>query len=142
MSAPWSRSERPNAKIAPSSSSSAARCAGGVVVALPDRPEPEDRDLPRVPVGQPVEAEDLVEDGVAGGVPALVRIAAAVARGREQRRERALAREELDEVRVPLVRADLLGDLRLPLRLEPVDGRAEEALGRRVELGGVVGRWD
>ncbi len=112
--------------------------ASGVVVRLPDRAEPEDRDLPRVPVGQPVEAEDLVEDGVPRGVPALVRIAAAVALGRQQDREGPLARQELDEVAVPLVASDLLGDLGLPLGLEPVDRRAEESLGRRVELGGLV----
>ena len=107
--------------------------AGRVVVGLPDRPEPEDRDLPRVPVGQPVEAQDLVEDRVPRGVPALVRIAAPVALGSEQDREGSLAREELDEVAVPLVLPDLLGDLGLPLGLEPVDRRAEEALGRGIE---------
>ena len=42
------------------------------VGALPHRAEPEDRHLPRVPVGQPVEGGDLVEGADAGGVPALV----------------------------------------------------------------------
>ena len=53
----------------------------GRVVALPDRAEPEDRDLPRVPVGEAVEAGDLVEGADARGVPALVRVAAASAAG-------------------------------------------------------------
>ena len=47
--------------------------AGGGVVALPDRTEAEDRDLPGVPVVQAVEAQELVERGDPGGVPPLVR---------------------------------------------------------------------
>src|SRR5438093_699487 len=86
-----------------SAASNAATPARAVVVALPDRAEAEDRDLPGVPIGQAVEAEDLVEDRVARGVPALVGIAAGVTRGCQQRRERALAREKLDEVGVPRV---------------------------------------
>ena len=50
MSAPCAFSERPKAKIPPSSSSFAARCLTRLVPAHPDRPEAEDRDLPRVPV--------------------------------------------------------------------------------------------
>src|SRR5207248_3795076 len=73
------------------------------VVALPDRAEAEDRDLPCVPIRQSVEAKDLVEDGVAAGVPALVGITVAVASRGEQRRKRPLTRQQLDEVLVPRV---------------------------------------
>ena len=110
----------------------------GCVGALPDRAEAEDRDLPGVPVGQAVEAKDLVEDRVARGVPALVGIAAAVTRWCQERRERALAREKLDEVGVPRV-AERLGDeAHLALCLEPVDRGAQQSLRRGIELGGVV----
>ncbi len=100
--------------------------AGGAVVGLPDRPEPEDRDLPRIPVGEPVEAEDLVEGGVAPRVPTLVGVTASVAGRREQGCERPLAPEELDEVAVPLVAARLGHDRDLALGLEPVNGGAEK----------------
>src|SRR5207249_10866636 len=101
------------------------------------RTEAEDRDLPGVPVRQAVEAQDLVEDRVARGVPASVGIAAGVTRGCQQRRERALAREELDEVGVPRVAERLGEEARLALCLEPADRGAQQPLRRRIERGGV-----
>ncbi len=71
-------------------------------------------------------------------VPALVRIAAAVPLRGDEDREGPLARQEVDEVGVPLVAPDLLGDLCGALRFEPIDGRSKELLRRRVELGGGV----
>src|SRR5438270_6532785 len=53
----------------------------GLVVALPDRAEAQDRYLPRVPVGQSVEPEDLVEHGVTSGVPTFASRAVRIARG-------------------------------------------------------------
>ena len=75
--------------------------AGAAVLALPDRPEAEDRDLPRVPIDEPVERGDLVEGADPLRVPALVGVAARIARGREQGGEDPLALDELEEVRVP-----------------------------------------
>src|SRR4051812_16112135 len=104
MSAPCACSERPNAKIAPSSSSLAARCLALGVRALPDRAQPEDRDLPRVPVLQPVEGADLVERADSRGVPALARRPARpgrLARRRQEGGEKPLARDEGKVVRIP-----------------------------------------
>ena len=114
--------------------------AGGVVVALPDRPEPEDRDLPRVPVGQPVEAEDLVEDRVARACPSACRDRRAasragvssVANARSRARNSTKSAYQ-SSVRISAVRR------RLALGLEPVDRGAEQSLRRGVELGGVEG---
>jgi hypothetical protein len=78
------------------------RAAANVGVrALPDRPEPQDRDLPRVPVLQAVEGADLVEFADAGGVPALVWIAIAVGRRGQELGEQALGCQEVEVVRVP-----------------------------------------
>ena len=112
---------------------------GGRVVALPDRAEPEDRDLPRVPVGEPVEAGDLAERADAGGVPALVRVAAGLGGRSQQRREDALALDELQEVGVPGALVVVLLERRLAAGLEEVDRRQQRAPGRLVELLRVVG---
>jgi hypothetical protein len=71
------------------------------VLALPDRAEPEDRDLPRVPVRESVEPCDLAERGDAGRIPPLVRITAGLGRWGQHRREDALALDELQEVGIP-----------------------------------------
>ena len=73
--------------------------AGGGVVALPDRAEAEDGDLPGVPVVEAVEAEDLVEGGDPGGVPALVARPAGVGGRGQEGREQALLGGEGEEVR-------------------------------------------
>ena len=112
---------------------------GVLVLALPDRPETEDGDLLGVPVGEPVEAEDLGERGVARGVPALVRIAVGELRRREERREQLLPLDEIDEVGGPLRREVVVEDALLALALEPVDGRAQQPAGLGVELLRVVG---
>ncbi len=108
----------------------------GLVLALPDRAEAQDGDLPGVPVAEAVEAEDLVQLGDPGGVPALVR----VGRGRRQELgEQAFLGGEFEEVGVPAA-IDVGVDQRLlAARLEPVDGRAQQPAGRLVELRGVVG---
>ncbi len=96
-----------------------------LVAAHPDRPEPEDRHLPGVPVGQAVEAEDLVELAVAPGVPAA---AFAAVLGRCQAgREELLLLCELEEVLVPDSLVVVLFDLSQALRLEEVD-RGEHQL--------------
>ena len=79
----------------------AAWRAGGGVVALPDRAEAEDGDLPGVPVVEAVEAEDLAEGGDPGGVPALVRLPPASDGRGQEGREQALLGGEVEEVGVP-----------------------------------------
>ena len=71
------------------------------VRALPHRAEAEDGDLPGVPVVQAVEAEDLIEGRIAGGVPALVLITGGIGGRREESGEQALLGGELQEVRIP-----------------------------------------
>ena len=139
MSAPCSRSERPKAKIAPSSSSPRRALAHGGVLALPDRAEPEDRDLPGVPVRQPVEGRDLVEGADPGGVPALVLVPAELRGRRQQRGEHPLALDELEEVLVPDPIAVVFLEHALAARLEPLDRRQQHAARLGVESGGVVG---
>ena len=97
---------------------------GVLVLALPDRTESEDGDLFRVPVRQPVEAEDLGERRVAGPVPALVGIAVGELRRRQERGEELLALDELDEVGGPLRLQVVVEDAFLALTFEEVDGRA------------------
>ena len=121
---------------------------GVLVLALPDRSETQDGDLLGVPVGQPVEPEDLGERGVARGVPALVRVGASVLgaplvrgelRRSEERREQLLPLDELDEIRGPLRGKVIVQDALLALALEPVDGRAQQPPRFIVELLRVVG---
>ncbi len=76
-------------------------CPKGLVLALPDRPETEDGDLPGVPVAEPVEAEDLVQLGDPGGVPALRTVTGALGGRRQEGREQPLLGGELEEVAVP-----------------------------------------
>ena len=102
-------------------------------------PRPEDGDLPGVPVGEPVEAEDLGERGVAGGVPALVRVAVGELRRRQERGEQLLPLDELDEVGGPLRRQVVVEEALLALALEEVDGRPQQPAGLGVELLRVVG---
>ena len=138
MSAPCSFSERPNAKIAAVLEQLGGAAARGGVVALPDRAEPEDRDLPRVPVRQAVEAGDLAERADARGVPALVRVAGRLGGGRQQRREDALALDELEEVGVPGALVIVLLERRLAAGLEEVDRGQQRSPSRLVEVGRIV----
>ncbi len=79
------------------------------VPALPDRSETEDRDLPRVPVREPVEGRDLVERADPRGVPALVRIPGRLGGRRQERgedaararRTRGSPRTRCDRARAP-----------------------------------------
>ena len=112
---------------------------GVLVLALPDGAEPEDGDLLGVPVGQPVEPEDLRQRGVAGGVPPLVRVAARELRRRQERREQLLALDEVDELGGPLHLQVVVEQAFLALTLEEVDGRAQQPPGLRIELLRVVG---
>ena len=99
-----------------------------LVAAHPDRPEAEDRHLPGVPVGQAVEAEDLVEFAVAPGVPA-ASLAALVWRGEEGGEEPAIL-HEVEEVPVPDPFVIVVLDPRQPLRFEEVDdGEHQLAVG-------------
>ena len=108
------------------------------VVALPDRPEAQDRDLLGVPVRQPVEPEDLAQRGVAGGVPPLVRVASAVLRRGEEGREDLFLLDEVEEVRHPGRLEVVAEQLGLAAAFEPVDHRAQLAPRLWVEMRRVV----
>ena len=100
---------------------------GDLVVAGPDRPEAEDGDLLGIPVGQAVEAEDLAQGGVAGCVPALVRVVVGIRGGGEEGREQFRLLHEVDEVCRPLGFEVVVEDAVLALALEEVDGGAQQA---------------
>ncbi len=108
-----------------------------LVLAHPDRPEPEHRHLPGVPVAEAVEGRDLTEVAVAPGVP--VGALGAVARRGHEGGERPRVGEELTEVVVPDAAVVLVGDAVLPQRLEVGDGRLHQRPGLGVEPGGGVG---
>ncbi len=112
--------------------------ACGVVLTLPDRTETEDGHLPGVPVVEAVEAEDLVQGGDPGGVPALLRPFAGGSRG-EERGEQALLGGEGEEVTEPGPRAVVLDQTALAAVLEPVDGGAQQPARLGVEVRRVVG---
>ena len=99
--------------------------ARGLVVGLEDRPEPEDRDLPRVPIGQPVEGRDLAQRADPLRVPAPLGVPAAVAGGRQEAGEDPRAGLEVDVVGVPAVLAIGVLEGDLAARLEPLDGRLD-----------------
>ena len=105
-----------------------------LVVALPDRAEAEDGDLPRVPVAEAVERQHLAEGADACGVPAT-----ALRPRREEGGEGLLRRHEVQEVGVPLALVVDALELRLAACLEPLDRRSQEASRLGVEVGGVVG---
>ena len=108
------------------------------VGALPHRPEPEHGHLPRVPVVQAIEAEDLRQLGHPGGVPALVGVPGAVGGRGEEGREQLLARREVQEVLVEDLIDIVLEQTRLAAILEPVDGGLQEPACFAVEFGEVV----
>ncbi len=119
MSAPCSFSERPKAKMPPSAIAVGGLLPHLLVRAHPERPEAEDRDLPRVPVAEAVEAEDLVDVAVAERVPPGV--GAAQLRGGEEVGEDLLPLHEVEEVGVPDPVEVVLAELPLSLRLEELD---------------------
>ena len=108
------------------------------VVALPDRPEAQNRHLLGVPIRQTVEPEDLAERGVAGGVPPLVRVAAAVLRGGEEGCEDFFLLDEVEEIRHPRRFEVVAQQLDLAAALEPVDHRTQLTPCFRVEMRRVV----
>lgn len=109
-----------------------------LVLALPHRSQTEDGDLLGVPVGQPVEAEDLGKGGVARAVPPLVGVPGGELRRRQERRKQLLPLDELDEVGGPLSPEVVVEDAFLALALEEVDGRAQQAARLGVEFGPFV----
>jgi hypothetical protein len=111
---------------------------GGLVGALPDRPEAEDGHLPGVPVAEAVEAEDLAEGGVARGVPSLRGIIAAVGRGRQECREEALLRDELQKVSVPGAVDVVVDERLLTAVLEELNGGVQQPARLGVEVRWVV----
>nr|BFE73348.1 hypothetical protein GCM10020092_066490 [Actinoplanes digitatis] len=113
-------------------------CPGDRVGALPDRAEAEDGDLPGVPVAEAVEAEDLAQGRVAGGVPPLGGFVAVGRRGQE-RREQAFLGGEVQEVAVPGPVDVAAQELLLTAVLEEVDGGAQQPAGLGVEVRGIVG---
>jgi hypothetical protein len=107
--------------------------AGDVVAALPDRAETQHRHLHRIPIIEPVETEDFRELRDTTGVPALAGVAVSVRGGREEGGEEAFLRGEFEEVRVEDLGVVVLDELVLTAGLEPVDGRAQQSPGLRVE---------
>ena len=103
-----------------------------LVAAHPDRPQPEHGDLPGVPVGEAVEAEDLGELAVATGIPAA--IGAAVAGWREQGREDPLRFHELEEIGIPDPIAIVLLEAAFPLPLEERDGLSHHLAGAFIRV--------
>ena len=139
MSAPWARSERPKAKIEPLLEQPRRPRPRALVLGLEDRPEPEDRDLPRVPVGEPVEGGDLAELADPLGVPASLGIAAAVAGRGQEPGEDPLLRLEGEVVGVPAVLAVGVLERDLPAVLEPLDRRPQPRLVAGLEVRRRVG---
>ena len=109
-----------------------------VVVTHPDRSESEDRDLPRVPVRQPVETEDLAQSCVAGTVPTTVLVTVGECRRSLERREQLLPADEFEKVGDPHGVEVVLKQLLLAAALEPFDGGSQQTAGLRIELSGVV----
>ena len=95
-----------------------------LVVAHPDRAQAQGGDLERVPVAQPVEADDLGELADPVGVPPAV--VGAVLRRRQQRCEDALAAKVVEEVRVPHPVVVVGLQPGLSPGLEEVDGRGHD----------------
>ena len=95
--------------------------AGRLVSGHEERPQPQDRYLPGVPVGKPVEGRDLVEGADPGRVPPASRVPAAVALGGEEGLEDPELGLGIDEVPVPdVVTVGILQRL-LAASLEPLD---------------------
>src|SRR5829696_9122481 len=103
--------------------------AGPAIVALPDRPQAEDGDLPGIPVVHAVEGQDLAERRDPAGIPALVAIAVRLARLRAHLREQTLLGDKPQEVCVPDTLAVIPKKRFLAPVLEPVDRRPEQASG-------------
>ena len=109
---------------------------GLLVLAHPHRAQPEHGDLPGVPVGQGVEAQDLVQVVDPGGVPP--RALATHRRRGAERGEDPLLGVEVEEVLVPRAVVELLLHLGQTLVLEELDQRLELALGLGVVRRRVV----
>ncbi len=117
-----------------------ARCpgTGRVIAALPHRAQPEHGDLPRIPIVEPVEAQDLRERRHPRGIPSLVWIARAVARRGQKRREQALLRDELQKIGVKHLAVIVLDQPLLAAVFEPVDRRAQQPPRLRIEMLRVI----
>ncbi len=98
----------------------------GLVVRDPDRAEPEHGHLPRVPVGEAVEAEYFVEFAVSPAVPAHAFGAVRIGRRRHQLGKDLLPCDELQEVGVPGALVVVFLDALEPLVLEELDGLAHD----------------
>ena len=108
---------------------------GRFVLRLEDRTETEDRDLPRVPVGQPVEGGELVEFADPRGVPAPLRIPVAVTGRGQEGLEDAEVGLHLEELRVPVVLPVVVLQRLLAAVLEPLDHRLQPLLVRSSRCG-------
>jgi hypothetical protein len=104
-----------------------------LVSAHPDRAQTENRDLPRVPVSEPVEGDDLVELAVAVGVPARVRIVAIPGRG-EQGGEYLVLLDEVEILPIPDLLPVVLPDTRQPLLLEELERLQHDLAGLLVRI--------
>ena len=78
-------------------------------------PKPKDGHLPGVPVGQPVETEDLVEIAVALGVPAHIWIPAAIGGRCQQGGKDLVFINEFKKISIPHALVVVLLELGLPL---------------------------
>ncbi len=104
-----------------------------LVAAHPDRSETQHGHLPRVPVLEPVESQDLGELADAPGVPA--GIGCPVAGRCRDGREDALTPDELEEVRVPDVRVVVRLEAGFALGLEELDRLAHHLGGAGIRVG-------
>ena len=95
--------------------------------------------MPGVPVGQPVETEDLVELAIAPGVPAGITFA--VGGGSQQGGEEFFFFLEFEEVRIPDALVIVFFDFLFALFFKEGDGLEHDLAGGLIgiEAGGVAG---
>jgi hypothetical protein len=134
MSAPCVALGQAEPEDRPSASNLPTSLLGLVVLTQPHRAQTQDRHLPGVPVGQRVEAEDLVEVVDPGSVPAGA-FPTDCSRGPEGGEDPLLG-VEIEEVLIPRAVVELLLHLGQTLVLEELDQRLELTLGL-----GIVRRW-
>ena len=103
------------------------------VLTHPDRAQAQHRDLPGVPICEPVEGQDFGEFAVAPGIPA--RICCPIARGCKRCGKEAFLLGVFEEVRVPDLLPIIALERALALGLKELDGLAHDLLGSAVGVG-------
>ena len=104
-----------------------------LVLAHPERSEPEHGNLPGVPVLKSIEAQDLRELADSPGVPARVR--GALSRRRRHGREELLLFDVVEEVGVPNLRVIVVFDPPFTLAFEEFDRLEHHLAGSLVGVG-------